>query len=151
MRRPRARGFRGNYLVLTSVPIKFKLELVSIPKTSSGSDFHPAHGITVASNNYNMINATQSNSCNATISTAIVKKQDFLLRQTFTAMSPEGISGPENNLCMMCSSFVLVQCISRPGCFAANVTKVGDPSDMVALYVFHYISRLSFFSTHFTC
>ena len=37
-----------------------------------------------------------------------------------------------------------------PGCFAADVTSVGDPSDMVALYVFHNISQMTFFSTHFT-
>ena len=94
-----------------------------------------------------MINATQSNSCNATIRS---EETRFLLQQTFTAMSPEAISGPENNLRMMYFSFVLVQCISRPGCFAANVTRVGDPSDMVALNVISYISQLAFFSTHFT-
>ena len=64
-------------------------------------------------------------------------------------MHPEPISGPENNLWTVFCVFVLTQCFSWPGGFFADVTSVGDSSDMVCLYVRCNISKLSFFSTYF--
>ena len=64
-------------------------------------------------------------------------------------MLNEAMSGPETILYIMFFSLVTYQSISRPGCFLADVTSVGDPRDMVCLYVIRYISQLAFFSTHF--